>query len=54
MAEKEETDDERFARTGVFSTSLNIAIKITEEDMLRDLIKKTEGKNIKANEPDKN
>ena len=54
MIEIEETDDERFARTGVFCTSFNIEVTVTEEDMLRDLIKKTEGKNLKPDEPGKN
>jgi hypothetical protein len=44
--DKEETEDEHFARRGSFSSSFKVKIKVTEEDLLKDLVKKTEGKNI--------
>ena len=48
--EKERLEDEEFARTGSCSFKMDIDITITENDMLQDLVKKTEGKNIPAND----
>lgn len=42
----EETEDERFLRTGIASFKLDVNIQVTYEDMLKDLVKKTEGSNI--------
>lgn len=35
--------DEEFARTGIFRTKLDLEIKITQQDMEQDLVKRTEG-----------
>lgn len=59
---KEETEEERlqrlsdeeFVRTGSSTFSFNLDIKITEKDMLRDLVNKTEGKNISINKIEEN
>lgn len=59
---KEETEEERlqrlsneeFARTGSCTFNLSIEINITEEDMLQDLVKRTEGKIIKVDKPNLN
>ena len=50
----ERLSNEEFARTGIFDTSFSIDIKITEEDMIKDLISKTEGKNIQIEKPNNN
>jgi hypothetical protein len=51
---QERLSDEEFARTGVASFKINIDIEITEEDLLRDLVKKTEGSNIKVEKSEEN
>ena len=38
--------DEEFARTGIFRTKIDLEIKITQQDMEQDLVKRTEGKKI--------
>jgi len=55
LEKQEQTwEDEEFVRTGSFTTSFTLNISITEEDMIRDLINKTEGKNIKIKKPNNN
>jgi hypothetical protein len=51
---RERLEDEEFARTGSFSVKLNIEFDVTEADMQKDLVKKTEGKNIKVKKPSSN
>lgn len=38
--------DEEFARTGIFRQKLDLEITITQREMERDLVKRTEGKKI--------
>lgn len=52
--EEKELSDNEFRRTGMFSSTVKLNITITENDMLQDLIKKTEGKNITPEEPNTN
>ena len=54
MHNKEETEDEEFARTGIFKFKMKIDIKITEQDLLKDLVKETEGKNVSVEKPNQN
>jgi hypothetical protein len=42
-------ENEEFERTGVFSTSFKINIKITEEDMVKQLVKDSEGQTTDPN-----
>ena len=44
-------EDEEFLRTGSFSISFKVDLEITEEDMIRDLVGKTEGKMIEPDLP---
>ena len=53
-AQEDEWDSEEFARTGAITYTLNIDIEITEEDLLRDLVKRTEGNNIKIEKSEDN
>lgn len=46
-AEEEELSDNEFIRTGSVSFDLDIDIVITEYDLLKDLVNRTEGINIK-------
>jgi len=60
MKEESESDrlqrlsDEEFARTGVFNANFKMDITITENDMIKDLVNKTAGKNIKIDKPNNN
>lgn len=46
MKDKAESEDEEFARTGVFRTSFQIEINITQKDMEKELVKEIEGKTL--------
>lgn len=48
MENKERTEDDEFKRTGVFRAKIEINVTVTEEDLLKDLVKKTVGKNLKS------
>lgn len=52
--EIENLEDAEFVRTGSFTFSTEIEIKITELDLLKDLIRETEGKNINLDNPNDN
>lgn len=41
--EIQDLDDAEFVRTGYYFMSFKLNIKITQEDMLRDLVKRVEG-----------
>lgn len=45
-------EDAEFKRTGVFKVDLDCSITITYEDMLKDLVNKTEGKKIDIKPPE--
>lgn len=47
-------EDEEFARTGSFTETFGITITITEQDLLQDLVSRTEGKNISPDKPNLN
>lgn len=51
MIDKSETEDQYFQRTGIFKISLDVEIKISEVDLLKDLVKNTEGKKIPIKPP---
>jgi hypothetical protein len=52
--EEERLEDEEFERTGIYTSTLDFDITITEEDLIKDLIKRTEGKKIIPDEPNQN
>lgn len=53
-AEADRLEDDEFARTGSFSTTLSVSVIITEQDLLQDLVSRTEGKNISPDKPNLN
>lgn len=52
--ERERLENEEFLRTGRWSKSATIKFTITQKDMERDLVLKTEGKMIEPEEPNLN
>lgn len=52
--EIERIHDEEFIRTGVITWSEKFEIRITYDDLLRDLVKEIEGKMIDPKEANKN
>lgn len=52
--EQDHLETEEFVRTGSVTMSFDFNIEITERDLLEDLIKKTEGKNIDIDKPNDN
>jgi len=52
--EEEKLEDEELKRTGIYRTSVDIDITITDGDLVKDLIKRTERKTIIPDEPNQN
>jgi hypothetical protein len=52
--EEERLSDEEFVRTGSCTYNFNIDFEITQEDMLRELVERTEGNNIKIEKSEEN
>lgn len=52
--EEERLSDEEFIRTGSCSFKLGISLKVTEDDLIRQLVKDVEGKTIKVDKPNLN
>lgn len=44
----QQIEDEEFLKTGSFTVNLSYNIKVTEEDLVKDLVKNTEGKMIEV------